>query len=142
LIFSGMHLYMYIDLGTWAKIQSLSHRKVFDRSQQGNSLLISFIKLYFILSLPIFYKSLQDLKWGDFPLPLCHIIEKTWAVGSRIDGSDNPHATNTVHVGPTVCLGGTHVDSWDIRVAPHILVRGAHNSIMGFMVKNLCFLIL
>jgi hypothetical protein len=35
---------------------------------------------------------------------------------------------------------------WDpqyvyIMQNPHILVCGAHNSIVGFMVKNLCFLI-
>jgi hypothetical protein len=49
---------------------------------------------------------------------LHHVIKKRGAVGSCIDGSNHPHTTNTVHVGPTVCLGVTHMDSWDIRVGP------------------------
>jgi hypothetical protein len=28
---------------------------------------------------------------------------------SRVDGSDYPLTKNTVRVGPTICLGGTHV---------------------------------
>jgi hypothetical protein len=55
--------------------------------------------------------SLQDLKWGIFAPTLSHIINQTRVVGSHVDGSDHPQATDTVHAGPTVCLGETHVDS-------------------------------
>jgi hypothetical protein len=54
---------------------------------------------------------------------LRHVIKKRWAVVSRIDGSDHPQATNNIHVGPTICLGGTHVRGprgfiFNIRVGP------------------------
>jgi hypothetical protein len=44
-----------------------------------------------------------------FAPTLSHIINKTRAVGSRVDGSDFPHTKNIVHAGPTICLGGTPV---------------------------------
>jgi hypothetical protein len=39
-----------------------------------------------------------------FAPTMSHVINKTTVVGSRVDGSDNPHTTNTVHkTGPTIC---------------------------------------
>jgi hypothetical protein len=84
--------------------------------------------------------SLQDVKGGAIFAPtLSHVINKTRVVGSRVDGSNRPQTTNTIHVGPTICLGGTHVRDpcgfmryscgTHIRWDPHILVCGAHNSI-------------
>jgi hypothetical protein len=78
---------------------------------------------------------------GIFAPTLSHVINKTRAVGSGVDGSDQPQVL--FHAGPTICLGGTHVRD------PHGFVRysygthtflfcGTHNFIVGFMIKNLC----
>jgi hypothetical protein len=76
------------------------------------------------------HQSLQDLKWGLFAPTLSHVINKTRAVGSCVDGSDYPQVL--FHAGPTICLGGTHVRDphgfmrysygTHIRWDPHIFV--------------------
>jgi hypothetical protein len=81
-----------------------------------------------------------------FAPTLSHIINKTGAVGSRVDGSDYPQTKNIVHAGPTICLGGTHVRDphgfmrysreTHIRWDTHILICGAHNSISNFAKNN------
>jgi hypothetical protein len=44
-----------------------------------------------------------------FAPTLSHVVNKTRAVRSHVDGSNHPQITNIVHAGPTIRLGGTHV---------------------------------
>jgi hypothetical protein len=54
-------------------------------------------------------KSLQDLKRERFLSPHCATSSRK---GEPSDRSWMARIiTDTVHVGPTVCLGGTHMDS-------------------------------
>jgi hypothetical protein len=92
--------------------------------------------------------SLQRPKVGGF-------LPSRYATSSRKgEPSDRTLMTRIIHM-PQILFSGTHSMfrrdprgfmryscGTHIRWDPHILVCRAHNSIMGFMVKNLCFLIL
>jgi hypothetical protein len=73
-----------------------------------------FFEAYFNMWDPLWSPLLGNImhltrpKVGGF-LPSRYATSSRWAAGSRINGSDHPQATNTIHVGPTLCLGGTHV---------------------------------
>jgi hypothetical protein len=68
--------------------------------------------------------------WGIFAPPLRHVIKKSTAVGSHVDGLDHRRmlfVRDPIYlVGPTC---GTHADSNDIRVGPTHIACGTHNSI-------------
>jgi hypothetical protein len=110
----------------------------FYRKALGNSDLVGHktsFNYYFLNSERVCWVILNLYKtesWGYF----CHPIEphhqerESRLIARGWFGSP----TDTVHAGPTVCLGGTHMDSWvfviygtRIRWDPHIFVCATHN---------------